>query len=497
LVLGAALSTLVAVVPLSYLVVRATEGGWDPVLDTLWRARTLQLTLRSLGLAAVVTTICLAVGTSLAWLVTRTDLPMRRVVQVVAGLPLALPSYVAAWSWIGAFPSLAGGVGATLVLSSTSYPFVYLPVMAALRRCDPSLEDAARTLGRSPWQIFFRVTLPQIRPAAVGGALLVALYVLSDFGAVATMRYEALTHVIYRSYRASFDRTPAAVLGCVLAAITIVVVVAEARTRRGGGALVGVRPPRRQRVVQLGAWRWAVLLWPVAVTVASLGVPLWGMQRWFRRGASRADPAAVLDAALNTLAVAALAAVAVVVLALPVALLAVRHRGRLSQVATSAAYAGHALPGVVVGLALVFFGIRFARPLYQELPLLVLAYVVLFLSLALGSITASIGQIPPSLDDAARTLGRNRWGVWWGIVVRLSAPGLAAAATLVMLTVMKELPATLFLRPTGFDTMATRLWGHVSASSFAAAAPYAVAIVLLAAVPTALLSIGDEMRRRR
>ena len=495
LLVGAALTTALALLPLSYLVVRAAEGGWGPIGDTLLRSRTLELTVRSLALAALVTLACLVIGTSLAWLVTRTDLPGRRIVQVVVGLPLALPSYVAAWSWLGAVPSLAGGVGAFVVLTSISYPFVYLPVMAALRRCDPSLEDAARTLGRGPLQVMWRVTLPQVRPAAVGGGLLVALYVLSDFGAVATMRHEVLTHVIYRSYRASFDRTPAAVLGCLLAVLTVVILLLESRVRRRSGALIGGRSPRRQPVVHLGRWRWVALLGPVALSVAALGVPLWGMSKWFTRGTSRADPAALVEAAGNTLVVALLAAAAVVLLALPVALLTVRHHGRLSRVATSAAYAGHALPGVVVGLALVFFGVRFARPLYQELPMLVLAYVVLFLSLALGALQASISQIPTSLDDAARTLGRSPWGVWREIVLRMATPGIAAAATLVLLTTMKELPATLFLRPTGFDTMATRLWGHVSALSYAAAAPYAVAIVLLAAVPTALLSAGDESRR--
>lgn len=496
LVAGACVAIALAVVPLAYLVVRAAEGGWGPIGATLWRSRTLELAIRSLLLAAVVSAACLVIGTSLAWLVTRTDLPMRRTVRVVVGLPLALPSYVAAWSWIGAFPSLSGGLGAAIVLTSISYPFVYLPVMGALRRCDPSLEDAARMLGRGPLDVFLRVTLPQVRPAAVGGGLLVALYVLSDFGAVATMRHEVLTHVIYRSYRASFDRTPAAVLGCLLAAIALVVVAVESRSRRRNGGVAAARVPRAQPTTHLGAWRWPALAWPLTLVGASLGVPLWGMSRWFTRGASRADPAELLEAAGNTLGVAVAAALAVTLLAFPVAVLSVRHRGRVSRVATSAAYAGHALPGVVVGLALVFFGVRFAKPLYQELPMLVIAYVVLFLSLALGALQASISQIPPTLDDAARTLGRSSMGVWRSVVLRLSAPGIASAATLVLLTVMKELPATLFLRPTGFDTMATKLWGHVSALSYAAAAPYAVAIVVLAAIPTTLLSLHGSSERR-
>jgi iron(III) transport system permease protein len=214
-------------------------------------------------------------------------------------------------------------------------------------------------------------------------------------------------------------------------------------------------------------------------------------------GTSTTDWSAFATALGNTLRVSLLGAIAVIALAFPVALLTVRHPGVLSRGATQAAYAGHALPGVVVGLSLVFFGIQVVPGLYQELPLLILGYVVLYLSLGLGAVEAGIAQIPPALEDVARTLGRTRRGVWWSVTARLAAPGIGAAATLVFLTVMKELPATLFLRPTGFETLATELWSHLAGLSRAAAAPYAAAIVLLAALPTALLAtVGDQRRRR-
>jgi iron(III) transport system permease protein len=489
----------VAILPLAYLVVRATERGWEGVSEVLRAPNTVDLTLASIELAAVVTVATMVLGTSMAWLVTRTNLPLRRVWQVALALPLALPSYVAAYAWIGWDDGLAGLRGSAIVLTTITYPYVYLPVMAALRRSDPALEDAARTLGHGPWSIFWRVTLPQARPAAVGGGLLVGLYALSDFGAVSVMRHDVLTRAIYNSYRSSFDRTPAAVLGCILAALAIAVVVAEGRFRSRHGVLArsGGGATRAQRPVDLGAWRVPAALAPIAVLGVSLGVPTWGLNRWFQQGTSRPEWDRFGEATANTLQVGALGALAVVALAFPVALLTVRHPGPLSRLAVRAAYAGHALPGVVVGLSLVFFGIRWAGFAYQQLPMLIAAYVVLYLSLGLGAVQSGIASIPPVLDDVARTLGRTRWGVWWSITARLAAPGIGAAATLVFLTIMKELPATLFLRPTGFDTLATGLWGELSSFSKAAAAPYAAAIVLIAALPTALLAtIGDRRRQR-
>lgn len=487
-----------AVLPLVYLVVRATERGWEGIRTTLTRPGTLELVRSSLELAAAVTAACLVIGTGLAWLLTRTDVPLRRFWQVAVALPLALPSYVAAYGWVGYLPDLAGFRGSFLVLTTISYPFVLLPVMAALRRSDPALEDAARTLGHGSWSVFRHVTLPQVRPAAVGGGLLVGLYVLSDFGAVAVMRHDVLTRAIFNSYRASFDRTPAAVLGCVLALLAIAIVVMESRFRPAASAArSGAGAKRSHRVTPLGPWRWAAWLAPAGVLALALVMPAAGLRRWFDQGSSRADGAELLGTVGNTLQVAALGALAVVVLAFPVALLAVRHPGWLSRTANQAAYAGHALPGVVVGLSMVFFGVRFAPSVYQELPLLVLGYVVLYLSFGLGALQASIAQIPPALDDVARTLGRSRWGVWWSVTIRLAAPGIGAAATLVFLTIMKELPATLFLRPTGFETLATQLWAELASFSRAAAAPYAAAIVLIAALPTALLAtIGDRPDRR-
>ncbi|HRE01219.1 MAG TPA: ABC transporter permease subunit, partial [Ilumatobacteraceae bacterium] len=187
----------------------------------------------------------------------RADLPLRAFWRVALAMPLAIPSYIAAWGWIGWSPSLAGFRGSVLVLTLISYPYVYLPVLGALRRADPALAEVARSAGRSPAQVFVGVTLRQIRIAAFGGCVLVALYTLSEFGAVSIMRYETLTKVIYTSYRASFDRTPAAVLGCVLVAITLVPLWLGVRSSAAGRiARVGSGVGHDAATVRLGLWRW-------------------------------------------------------------------------------------------------------------------------------------------------------------------------------------------------------------------------------------------------
>lgn len=466
--------------------VRTSEAGWDRVTRILGRTSTLELVGRSLGLVVVVTALCLLLGIGLAALVTRTTLPGRRVFGVLVALPLAIPSYVAAFAWVAAVPWARGFTGAVIVLTACTYPYVYLPVATAMRRVDPALEEVSRSLGHSAWRTFWTVTARQVWPAAASGGLLVALYTLSDFGAVSLLQYDVFTRVIHTSYRASFDRTPAAVLSLLLVVLTVVIAVGERRsrgpveqTRVGGGV------SRRAEAHSLGRWSPVAVAVAGAVVAVALAFPVGSMAYWFATGLSAGvDTERLVTSTGTTLMLSVLGALVTMALAVPIGVLAARHRSRVASAVELATWAGHALPGIVVALSLVFFGIRVAKPIYQETPLLLIAYAVLFLPAGVGAVRAAVAMSSPRIEEVARSLGSAPLTVLRRVTVPLAAPGVAAGTALVMLTIMKELPATLLLRPTGANTLATSLWTHTGVAAYGAAAPYALALVVLAVLPT-------------
>ena len=488
--LVAAVAALVAVTPLIYLIVRTGSAGWENVWEILARPRTLQLSVASLGLATAVAGTCIAVGVPLAWLLTRTALPGGRLWLVVAALPLAIPSYVAAYTWLAAFPGLQGFVPAWAVLSLVSLPYVVLPVAAVLSQVDPAFDEVARTLGDGPLRSFRRTTAPLLWPAAAAGGLLTALYTLSDFGAVSLLRFDTFTRVIYTSYRAAFDRTSAAVLSLVLVALALIFVLLERAMRsRHQQWRVGAGAARRAERIPLGRWRWPALLGVVALFGLAVAFPSVMLVRLMLQSQRfEADPQAWLTATANTVEAAGVGAIVALLLALPIGVLAARHKDRVTKTVESAAFVSHALPGVVVGLSLVYLGLSLAPALYQTLAMLGFAYAVLFLSNAIGSIRSATAQVSRNLEDVARTLGDRPTATWWRVTARLSAPGILAGALLVLVTAMKELPATLMLRPTGFETLATEMWTFTTVGSFSQAAPYAFGLVLLAAIPAFVLA---------
>ena len=517
LVVGGVVVAAIALLPLGYLLVRSSEIGWAEVLDIATSARVRGLLWRTGLLATCVTGAAVAIAVPVAWLTVRTDLPLRRFWVVASALPLAIPTYVGGYAFVSALgprgvlqgwleplgveslPSFYGFAGAWLVLTLFTYPYVLLTVRSALRGLDPGLEEASRLLGRGRWATFRQVVLPQLRPSIVSGALLVALYTLSDFGAVSMLRFDSFTRAIFVQYRASLDRSTAAVLGLVLVAVTLLVLTGEAAARRKHGYhRLHAGGARRAADIPLGRWRWPAFAALSALLLVALVIPLAVITSWFLRGLEADEPIRLTTTLMgNSLKAAALGALAAVVAAWPVAVLSVRRRGWLARAVEGSCWLGHSLPGVVVALSLVFFGARVVPSLYQTQWMLTLAYVVLFLPQALGAITAALLQISPSMEEASRLLGRGSLRTTVSVVLPLARPGLLAGGALVFLTCMKELPATLLLAPTGYPTLATQVWSSTSEAFFARAALPALALVLLSALPMAVLVLHESDRGAR
>jgi iron(III) transport system permease protein len=496
LTLAAAAVTAAALLPLAYLVVRALDSS-AAERASVQAGPTARLVLDTALLVGGVVGLALVVGVPLAWLVVRTDLPGRRALAVLAALPLVVPSYVAALALLGALgprgllqdslaplgierlPEIYGYEGAVLALTLSTYPYVFLLAAAALRGLDASAEEAARSLGARPGRVFFRVTLPALRPTLAAASLLVALYVLSDFGAVSLMQYPTLTRAVYLRYESLLDRGSAAILALVLVGLALVVVLLEARVRvRGAGYQSAPGAGRQARPVPLGHWRWPALAFVAAVVGVFLALPI-GVLAWWARSAADLDLA--WSAALDSVVAAGLAAGAASLAALPVAALSWGYPSRLSRTLERSAYLPNAVPGIAIALALVFFGARYGGVLYQSLAMLVFAYVVRFLPQALAPTRAALEGIDPRLQDASRSLGRGRLHTFTAVVVPLARPGILAGAALVFLSTLKELPATLLLRPIGFDTLATETWKHALVGDYPAAALPALLLVAVAA----------------
>lgn len=499
-----------AALPLAYLLI-VTAGAGSDAVEAIWRPRTAALVLRSLTLTLAVTAAAVAIALPLAWLTVRTDLPGRRLWTVAAALPLVIPSYIGAYAILSALgpvglardmlaplgverlPSITGFPGAWLTLTLFTYPLVLLPVRAALRRLDPQLEEAALGMGRRPADVFWTVVLPHLVPAIAAGALLVSLYVLSDFGAVSIMRFESFTTSIYTLYRASFDRVGAASLATLLAAMMLVILWLESRTRRSR-ALYRSAPgaARPARVVPLGRWRWPALAFCSTVALLALAIPLAVLVYWSLRSVS-GDVVwgTIATAAGHSLLASGLAALVAALCAVPIAVLAVRFRGPFSAAVERLSYTGHALPGIVVALALVFFGTRAVPSLYQTLAMLVFAFVVLFLPLAVGVTRATLLQVSPRVEEAARSLGRGPFGVLRTVTGPLISSGALAGAALVFLTAVKELPATLILAPIGFETLATEIWKATSVGFFERGAVPSLVLLAISAVPLYLLTARE------
>ena len=486
--------------PLIYVVVTSASYGTTEARDFLFRDRigellwnTSRLLLGGVALSAVF-------GVGAAWLVERTDLHWRGAWHGLMCAPLAVPAFVNGYGWVSTTQAVQGYAGAVLVVSLSYYPLVYLPTVAALRRLDPGLEEVSSSLGRSGVQTFAFVVLPAISPAVLGGSLLVGLHLLAEYGALQLLNYPTLTTAILQQYGTSFTGSAATLLALVLVGFCLLLLGLELLLRgRRRRSSVGSGATRRSTPLRLGRRRPLAFAALLGLVVLALGVPILSLTRWLLRGTSATfDYATLASAASTTLGLALVAGVVACLAALPVAWLSVRHRSLATTLVERSTYTASAMPGIVIGLALVTITIRAFPALYQTLPVLVAGYVILFLPRAIVSVRSTLELAPPALEDVAKSLGCSSTEAARRVTLPLIAPGLGAAVALVSLAVSTELTATLLLSPIGTTTLSVEFWSKASSVAYGAAAPYALALIVLSIPATVLLSrvsLGGGARR--
>lgn len=477
-------AALLSLIPIGYLVIRLASG-YEKALAELLRPRTIELLGNTLLLTASVTVTAMLIGMLQAWLTTRANLPGAAFFAVIGTLPLAIPSYVLALSYTSLFSWFNGFFASWITLSLATAPYVFLAVSAALVRVDTSQEEVARSLGLSRLQVLLRVTWPQVRTAATASGLLVALYTLGEFGAVSILRYDTFTRAIYNAYRGSFDRTAAAALAVVLVLLTLIALSFERRYRNN---YQSVEVSGRRVRIELGGWKLPATLMFLIVGLFGSGFPIAALFGWSLNGLSGSSWIDLFEALGSSLLLALAAGIAIGFFATAVALWSVRYRSKFSSFVESTVWSSHALPAVVVALALVFVGANLTPAIYQTVWLLLIAYLILFLPNALSVISTPMGQVSLAQEQVARSLGLGSMAAIFRLVIPVATPGILAGMALASLTVLKELPATLLLRPNEMDTLATELWSATETLSYAQAAPYSLALIIIAGVPALLLN---------
>lgn len=507
---GAALVLL----PVGYVAALALSA--DPaVWRRLWTTRIPELLVNTVSLAGAVALLTLMLGVSTAWIVTRFEFPGRRLWELALVLPLAMPTYVLAYvyNYVLGFGGpvehlwqmIAGPHarifspqsfwGVTFVMALDTFPFVYLLTRSALLSFNLSFEEVARTCGASPLRRLLFVTLPLLRPSIVAGLALVILYVVSDFGAVSLLRYQTLTYAVFQQMTGRSDNQAASILSILLVILAFLFLLTERWFRRKSRFYQTSGRFRTPQRIRCGWLQSAALTACLTLVVGlAFGIPASLLVAW----SLSPEAQAILDARFfgfiwNSALLSTLAATAGVLVGLPLAYLACRKPTWFNTGCLQAAYAGYVLPGPVAALAVLVLFLKVLPFLYGTVIVLIVAYVLHFLPAGLQSLEPSIQQITPNLEEVSRTLGLTVRDTWRRVTLPLIRNGIIVAWVLIFLQTMKELPATLLLRPVGFDTLAIRVWLEASEEYYRLAAPSALLIVFVG-LPALVLLLSRDWR---
>ena len=498
-----------------YLIWRNITSDSDP-LGLLFSEQTLSPLMRTINLTVLVTLSAAILGTGLAWLTIRTDLPSRRVLKLILPLPLVFPTFVGAAAFIRTLNpggiannllenigidrtlELHGLFGAWLVLTLFTYPYVYLPVAARLKNLPSSLEESARLLGDSGWATFRKVILPQIASSLFAGSLLVFLYTISDFGAVQLMRYDTLTRAIWTT---RLNNQPVsfalALILLSLAAFAVIVETLFSRKFRKPDFATQVEviltPLKKWKSIAVSVSWLIVFLALITPTIALGDWAADGLLREFRGGRPLfIEFEDIIKPPINTAWISMLTAVIAAVIVLPVSYLVAKYRSPIGNTANAVMTSTFAMPGLLIALSMFFWTLRTswaAEHLRGTIVILIFAYLVRFSAQALAPARAAVASIPESMEDASQVLGASKIKRFFSIDLPVVTPGLLAGSGLVLMSTMKELPITLLVAPFEFPTLTTKIFQSFEDAFVAEGGLLALILVLLSAILTWILVI--------
>ena len=512
IVIPTIVTAIIMILPLIYLITRSIEASANTWIS-LFSIRSLQTLGRSLLLMSTVTFMSLIIAIPLAWTTARTNLPMRKIWTILLILPLVMPSFIAAFLFTSALgprgllqnllekpfgvkelPGLEGLIGATIVLALLSYPYIFLAIRGSINNIDPSIEESAKALGKSSLKVFTTITLPHLKPALIAGSLFVALYTLSDFGAVSLMRYNTFTWTIYQQYGSVIDRSTSAALSIALVSTALMILILEQNIRgREKYHRIGSGSSRKPKIIDLGFWKYPITLLFITIISAALLIPVSILIFWLFRGLLHGESIILsLNTVLNSVIVSVIATTITALLALATSIKLIRYPNIMNRFIEPISFIGYALPGVVVGISLVFFGTRFAMPIYQSVFLLIIGYIILFFPISLGIIRAALMQINPKIEESAKSLKHSNLSILTKITIPIMKSGLLMSLSMVFLLTLKELPATLILAPLDFHTLATQVWAYSTEAFFAKSAFPSLLIILLSIFPLTTIIWHDK-----
>jgi len=486
--------------------------GYALAVDTavwmrLWETRIFHLFINTSLLALTVTIGTILLGGLLAFLVERTDMPFRRAMKPLLVAPLITPCYIIAICYINFFgikglgeklfsqfgltvnfPSIYGFWGAAAVLILGTFPYVYTIVGASLNLLDPSFSEAARCLGIGRFQRMKRITLPLLFPSFSAGAILVMLYVLSDFGVVSLLRYQTFVNTIYEQMSGRYDYSTAAALSTLLIGITLLIfLLQEIMTQKKQYSSL-MRKSQNSSLIQLQHFRIPALLFCLFILFIALIIPLGVLIYWLFQSARFSENLShwnisfqeLIQSGWNSLSIAAMAATAAVAFALPISYWVVRRpESVLGKILSWISQSGVALPGVLTALGITLVLSKIAPQWSFSIFALLFAFIVHFFAQSFQTTQAGLKQISKKMEESARLLGYSPMGTFWKVTRPLLTPSLLTAWVLVFLSTMRELPASLLLRPAGFDPLTVKVWIAASEGFYEQAAAPALMIILL------------------